>query len=52
MNRVLEQIQERKVILADGRYLIFYSFGTSDPPVSSKPTAEETPPATSSTEEY
>lgn len=51
MSRVPEQIQERKVVLADGRYLIFYSFGTSDPPVSSKPTAEEISQVTSSTEE-
>lgn len=51
MNRVSEQIQERRVVLSDGRYLIFYSLGTSDPQPSSKSTAEEKPRTTNSNEE-
>jgi hypothetical protein len=30
MSKASEQINKRQVVMADGRYLIFYTFGPSD----------------------
>jgi hypothetical protein len=41
MNRVSDRIQERRVVLPDGRYLIFYTSVPADQSASLKLTAEK-----------
>lgn len=42
MNKTCEELITRRVTLADGRYLILYSFVTLSPPISPEPPATET----------